>query len=452
MPNIWPPPLPTRETELEKALRLEEEREAKKISDEIDRAIERERQELRRNCMQEKILLLGQAESGKSTMLKNFQLNFAPAAFHAETEAWRAVIHLNLVHSVIFILDLLQGGTSHGEPDPKTSDPKDDHRLLRMRLTPLRQVEMILEKCLEVSSYDRSPSTDSDSSWDTGKASEISVRGGSGWKALVQSRKERHTRFSGQHELDNARQILEACRDDMVSLWEDPSIQEILREHGVALQEQPGFFLDQIQRIATVAYNPTPEDILRARLRTIGVEEHHVELETVPSEKVREWIFYDVGGHRGQRAAWAPFFEDVNAMIFLCSIAAFDQNLSEDHTVNRLVDSMKLWKTICSSSLLKNTTFILLLNKFDILKTKLESGIQFSDWFDSYTDSNESENVTSYLKGVFKGFHKECSSASRKRQLHVHATCAVDTTMMSIVLGSIRDVILFNTLQETNLI
>ena len=49
----------------------------------------------------------GQSESGKSTILKQFQLFFAPKAFRVEAEAWRAVIHLNLVRSVNFILDLL---------------------------------------------------------------------------------------------------------------------------------------------------------------------------------------------------------------------------------------------------------------------------------------------------------------------------------------------------------
>lgn len=49
-------------------------------------------------------------------------------------------------------------------------------------------------------------------------------------------------------------------------------------------------------------------DILRARLSTTGVEEHRLVLET-GSEKGKEWIIYDVGGFRSQRAAWAPFFD-----------------------------------------------------------------------------------------------------------------------------------------------
>ncbi|TFK77575.1 hypothetical protein K466DRAFT_608015, partial [Polyporus arcularius HHB13444] len=47
-----------------------------------------------------KILLLGQAESGKSTTLKNFQLAFSPQHFHKERAAWKTIIQLNLIRSV----------------------------------------------------------------------------------------------------------------------------------------------------------------------------------------------------------------------------------------------------------------------------------------------------------------------------------------------------------------
>jgi guanine nucleotide-binding protein alpha-1 subunit len=65
------------------------------------------------------------------------------------------------------------------------------------------------------------------------------------------------------------------------------------------------------------------EDILHARIQTIGVAEHifdvHVNGRTVP------WHLYDVGGARGQRHTWAPYFDDANAIIFVAPVSAFDQ-------------------------------------------------------------------------------------------------------------------------------
>lgn len=81
-------------------------------------------------------------------------------------------------------------------------------------------------------------------------------------------------------------------------------------------------------------------------------------------------------------------------MMFLCPMSGFNQRLSEDRSVNRLVrpslsascarictdsvgtqyDSMELWETVCRSKLLSKATFILLLNKADLLHAKLKAG------------------------------------------------------------------------------
>ena len=68
----------------------------------------------------------------------------------------------------------------------------------------------------------------------------------------------------------------------------------------------------------TVHAHALVDDILRARLRTLGVEEYHMSLESgtcnvypyerpthklmiLGVEKGTDWIFYDVGGSRNQR-------------------------------------------------------------------------------------------------------------------------------------------------------
>jgi hypothetical protein len=58
--NVWPPPPPAEETELEHALRLQEESKAARCSAEIDQAIERSRVEAQKRRRQIRILLLGE--------------------------------------------------------------------------------------------------------------------------------------------------------------------------------------------------------------------------------------------------------------------------------------------------------------------------------------------------------------------------------------------------------
>ncbi|RPD65675.1 G-alpha-domain-containing protein [Lentinus tigrinus ALCF2SS1-7] len=475
--NQWPPYPPPGETDLEKALRVEEEREARRVSDAIDRAIESERQAVRRRQKEEtRLLLLGQSESGKSTMLKNFQLAFTPKALQAESDAWRAVIHLNLVRSVNFIIDLLSNavasnsspygssylphGNGHaGDTSPTVSSfahrrlsasqqPSAEIRRYKLALSPLRQVEMILAKQLSV--HDAGSQGTLPSALLSARALEVSVRGGRGWKSLLRRRAHEDVPTSNYpEELENARQILDACRADIVSLWASSGVQIGLKEEGVVLQEQSGFFLDQAARIADINYEPTFDDILKARLQTVGVEEHRLVMETA-AETGQQWVFYDVGGARGQRASWVPFFDDVNAIIFLCSTAGFNEVLLEDRTVNRLLDSFNLWKTVCSSKMLGSTQFILLLNKTDILEARLKAGIQFSNYVKSYRDENDLPHVTDYLRKKFIAMHHHHSP--QPRQLHVHSTCAIDIDTTSAVLMRIRDAILVTNLIATDML
>lgn len=60
----------------------------------------------------------------------------------------------------------------------------------------------------------------------------------------------------------------------------------------------------------------------------MGIAEH---LFDVPLHgKTVTWHLYDVGGARGQRHTWVPYFDEANAIIFVAPISAFDQ-VREDH-------------------------------------------------------------------------------------------------------------------------
>ncbi|RDX50162.1 G-alpha-domain-containing protein [Lentinus brumalis] len=442
--NVWPP-VPTNEDDHGREARLAAEREAKRISDEIDRALEQERQDLRKNRPQTKILLLGQAESGKSTMIKNFQIFFCPSQFAAETDAWRTVIHLNLARFVNYVLQLLS--TTGGKADPNA-------RMLQMRLSPLKQVELILSRAINAESPSQLSSPTEDSSrptWRPRPAPEVSIRGGTGWKGLMRRRRGSSAVKSPaiSDELENARQILDACKDDIVALWQSPTLRA-LEDEGMDLHHHARYFLDNAARVADKSYTPTTDDILRARLRTLGVEEYRMTMETA-AEKGADWVFYDVGGSRNQRAAWASYFDDVNAVIFLCPMSGFNQRLQEDSSVNRLFDSMELWETVCKSKLLGNAMFILLLNKADLLYAKLKAGVKFEDYVASYHGRpNKAEYVADYLREQMILTHRTCSP--KRRQLHAHVTCAIDTNVMGAVLNSIRDSILVVILKQTTLL
>ncbi|TDL24589.1 G-alpha-domain-containing protein [Rickenella mellea] len=473
----WPPP-PEHESSEDARIRVELEREARRVNDEINRAIDRERIERKRKKPDVKIMLLGQAESGKSTTLKNFQLNFAPNVFRAEAEAWRLVIHLNLVRSVNYIVDLLtvparpqppeSGKKSTSRPGSANGNPptlSTELRRLKLSLGPLKNIEAVLSRRLTAEPYATSsaPCILADSvNFGTPTASVpcyplfselgVRVRSNSDWKRN-RGQQEFDTKRQ-QRELEDAHNIIAACGSDINALWRNRDVQSLLKRNGVSSQDQSGFFLPEALRVTAKDYIPSNEDVLRARLSTIGVEEHRLRMEH-GQETGQEWIMYDCGGARSQRVAWAQFFDDINAIIFLAPASGFNETLSEDPSVNRLDDTMQLWRSVCSNRLLGSVEIMLFLNKMDVLREKLRHGTRFSQYVPTFNDENGKKNdidsVSRYLFTTFLTMHKLCAPEP-SRKVYLHRTCVIDQRATSKVLNHVREVLVLGHLSESSLI
>ncbi|KAI8971334.1 G-alpha-domain-containing protein [Trametes punicea] len=524
---LAPPP---NESPAERAERIRQEEEAKRINDEIEERLKLDRAAWKRHKSTFKLLLLGQSESGKSTTLKNFQLAFAPKAWQAERASWRAVIQLNLVRSINHILDILsqemtvtptttspisspfhRPATAQSRFDPSTttttaaSSPTLDsdssgpsterssspppfqftntHALLKLRLAPLRRVEADLKQLIGAATDELAPdssvSSDQVTVADANAAvlydgarrrpSEFYVRSNTSWREALrsayqglhgESNGELHptATLDGQSKLEDATEIIASCAEDMQALWTDPVVQQVLKRRKVRMEQSPGFFLDDIPRIAVRNYEPSDDDVVRARLRTLGVQEHRLVMERngVPSlatnDVSREWMIYDVGGSRTSRAAWFPYFDDANAILFLAPISCFDELLQEDRRVNRLEDSFLLWKAIVQSKLLANCIIVLFLNKYDLLEKKLRSGIQVKKYLPSFGDRENSAPVLAqYLHQKFKDQHREHSPQPR-RPFYGYVTTAINTKATTSTLAAVRDGILRHNLQKADFV
>ncbi|EGO29187.1 hypothetical protein SERLADRAFT_445016 [Serpula lacrymans var. lacrymans S7.9] len=456
---LKPPP---DESDSEHAIRLAQEAEAKRVSQAIDDSLRAERQlQKKKNVV--RLLLLGQSES-------DFQRLYTPNAFREERVLWRSVIQLNLVRSIRTILDALSNVRIQ-QPIDSGGDESDDGPnfpqeldFLKMRLAPLRHIEALLIAKLvppnedeaislpassSVSNYQSTRSRSSERSWRT---QEVFVR------ALAKS-----SRANGRpHSFDavtpgsrdEAQEVLHSCRHDIMTLWNDRTVREILRKRKIRLEEFPGFFLNDLERVTSLKYTPNDDDVLKARLKTVGVSEYRFEMEAAAGrESGTEWRIVDVGGSRSQRrkATWVPFFDDVDAIIFLAPISGFDQVLAEDRSVNRLEDSVLLWKAVCSNKLLANVELVLFLNKCDILDAKLKAGVRLSRYVRSFSDRpNDLETASKYFRSKFSAIHREYSPNPRK--FYGFCTSVTDTTTTAGILASVRDMVIRQHLKQSKLL
>ncbi|KAG0691761.1 guanine nucleotide binding protein, alpha subunit [Suillus ampliporus] len=273
------------------------------------------------------------------------------------------------------------------------------------------------------------------------KNAEVSVHHTSNWKKAfslgnrIKSPKSAHTNeIEGWwDDPSDPVHVLNSCAQPMLALWKDPSVKQRLREKRIRVEEGSGFFLDEISRITALRYFPSDQDVLKARLKTMGVVEHAFSIADTQRRFIT-WKIYDVGGAQNQRHAWAPYFEDVNAIIFLAPISAFDQVLVEDPEMNRLEDSLLLWKSVVSNKLLSHVSIILFLNKVDLLQAKLKSGVRLSHHMPRYGDRpNDYENVSSYFYNKFGGIHQSFSS-NKDREFKIHLTSVTDTRRTATII------------------
>ncbi|KAM6492716.1 Guanine nucleotide binding protein (G-protein), alpha subunit [Amanita muscaria] len=384
---------------------------------------------------------------------------YEPKAFRAERASWRAVIQLNVVRSIHLILDAIDQAVVSSYSDRTSHHPSPDLLKLKLRLVPLLEIEKrLLHRLTPAGSGEVEATQLSYTERSRAFFKELAINAAVKWKdAFVRSNYDWDRESLNSEEAidwDNPKDpgaVLYACSTDMIKLWNSTEARKILEIQNLRIEELAGFFLDSLERVTSLRYVPTDDDILRARLKTLGVKEHKFRISSGTSPW-RDLRIFDVGGHRSQvRAAWAPYFDDMDAIIFLAPISCFDQVLSEDPSVNRLEDSVHLWKSVVSNKLLKNTNLILFLNKIDIMKMKLNAGIRMADYILSYGNrANDFERASGYLRRKFNTILKEYSPTPR--MFYGHFTTVTDTKSTKIILFNLREMLLRQHLAQASLI
>ncbi|KAL3110077.1 hypothetical protein niasHT_015680 [Heterodera trifolii] len=224
-------------------------------------------------------------------------------------------------------------------------------------------------------------------------------------------------------------------------LWADPSLNSATFEHALELhlQSSTKHFLDSLDRISNPSYRPSEQDILLTRIRTTGVTEQ--------SFIIREMKFrvFDVGGQRSERKKWIHCFENVDAIIFVAAASEYDEVLFEDNETNRMVESMRIFESICNSHWFTSTSIILFLNKKDLFEEKLKR-TPISVCFSEYNGPQTYEHSIEYIK---KSFVEQ--NVNSKKMIYVHETCATDTDQVQLILDSVASIIIQTSLGKSGL-
>jgi len=224
---------------------------------------------------------------------------------------------------------------------------------------------------------------------------------------------------------------------DIKALWSDSGIKQTYasRDENYQLNDSAAYFFDNIDRFMDPGYVPTKDDVLRARVRSTGIEEAEFTFEDIT------FRMCDVGGQRSERRKWIHCFESVTAVIFCVALSEYDQKLREDETQNRMKESIILFDEVCNSQFFKNTNFIIFFNKTDLFKEKIQR-VDLSKTFPSYTGGPSFENASAFIRQRFLELNQT------SKVIYTHFTCAISTENVEVVFRCVKDTLLKRVLND----
>ena len=218
------------------------------------------------------------------------------------------------------------------------------------------------------------------------------------------------------------------------TLWKNEVVQKAYkRRNEFQLADSMAYFIQHLERICGKEYEPNEQDVLRARVKTTGVSSIEFTFKKV------QFRMFDVGGQRSERKKWIHCFDNVTAILFVVSIAEYDQVLEEDKNVNRMKESMELFENIVNNQYFKRKSFICFFNKKDLFETKIrDKSIQ--PYFPNYAGDPHSftESSEFLVKEYLAKNYGECS----ERSMYPHLTTATDTEHVKFVFVTVADIIL----------
>lgn len=227
----------------------------------------------------------------------------------------------------------------------------------------------------------------------------------------------------------------------MKRLWLDRGVQKCYaRSREYQLNDSASYYLNSLERISQPNYTPSQQDVLRTRVKTTGIVETHF------SFKGLHFKMFDVGGQRSERKKWIHCFEGVTAIIFCVALSGYDLVLAEDEEMNRMIESMKLFQSICNNQWFTETSIILFLNKKDLFEDKIAKS-PLTICFPEYTGSNTYEEAAAYVQMKFESLNEQ----KEKKEIYTHFTCATDTNNIQFVFDAVTDVIIKNNLKDCGL-
>jgi GTPase SAR1 family protein len=220
----------------------------------------------------------------------------------------------------------------------------------------------------------------------------------------------------------------------ITKLWNDAAFAEVAKgDFAVSYEEGlndscAALFENKYAEIFSPSYwsQIKNEDIMNIRKPTQSIH--------VISGKFNNEVFNmkDVGGQIHQRSKWPGAFAGATAVMFIVSL--MDLFMDGEDAENRLVNSQKIFSSICGSSELKSVPCCVIFNKEDLFKEAIQTRSidecsQFKDIKPVKGEESTDAKFKRYLSELKKFFRQGYDSVhdgDDVNEVQFYNTCATD--------------------------
>lgn len=264
-------------------------------------------------------------------------------------------------------------------------------------------------------------------------------------QGLVHGAKKKNIPISDEHndivqKLMSAESVLydefKGLYPPLLALWADPGIKKVAENHAselaLELVDTAAYWIANYKRILADDYLPSVEDLIKCRTKTTGIANLCFEMDGV------EFLLIDVGGQRSERKKWISCFQNLTAILFVVALSEFDQKLREDSDMNRMHESMKLFRGVVANEALHHVHMILFFNKDDIFREKIKHS-KVSDTFPEYDGKNDYNSAFEFIKNKFTSMN-----TNPDRTIYTQTTVATDIDNIRNVMDQVKDILLEN--------
>eukprot|EP00455_Lapot_gusevi_P032167 TRINITY_DN3506_c0_g5_i1.p1 TRINITY_DN3506_c0_g5~~TRINITY_DN3506_c0_g5_i1.p1 ORF type:complete len:355 (+),score=13.64 TRINITY_DN3506_c0_g5_i1:50-1114(+) len=230
-------------------------------------------------------------------------------------------------------------------------------------------------------------------------------------------------------QLEKGARVEGQVKDWLKELWSDPGIQATYDWECKHQLNEHRSYMEHVDEVLQADYWPTEQDILDIpEPITATISEFSAQIFDTP-------ITFVIGHKLTASSKILHCFERVYNLIYVVSLADYDQINPNNPQSNRLQDAIDEVDQLMQSQWFRHARYIVFLNKQDEFRRKLERGVELNVAFPEY----KGDSCETAEKFIMEKFEER--ARQRQTSIYIYLTCAINSNHINYTFNAMNDLL-----------